>query len=261
MIKNTLQTIFTFRWNPGLDLGALIVSWILVTVSLYTATFIVTPEAGGGLAYFFFYAILTATIFGVGVPLYWMVGYRKRPIQDLGITKKYLGVSIVLQLIFSALLYTVTLAKVELPAWQELLPLIALTLAIGFFEALFWRGWVLMRLEEAFGLIPAVILGSLLYAFYHIGYGMSMSEIAFLFWIGVLFAVTFRLTKNLFILWPIFQPIGQLVTLSQEGLSLPLLAALGFFEVLIVMVVMVWYANRYYWKHQPLKGVQEAQPA
>lgn len=249
-LKNALQTIFTFRWNPGLDLAAVVVSWFLVTGALYSATFLVTPEAGGGLPYFFMYAILTATLLGVGVPLFWMVGYRKRPVQDLGITRKNLGLSLILQLVFSVLLYTVTLARVALPPWQELVPLIALVLAIGFFEALFWRGWVFLRLEEAFGLIPALIAGSLLYAFYHIGYGMTMAEISFLFWIGVLFAVVFRLTRSIFILWPVFQPMGQLVTLIQEGLPLPLLAALGFIEVLVVMIALVWFANRYYHKHQ-----------
>jgi membrane protease YdiL (CAAX protease family) len=95
----------------------------------------------------------------------------------------------------------------------------------------------------------AILLGALLYAFYHIGYGMPLSEISFLFLIGVLYAVIFRLTKNVFILWPLLQPMGQLVTLVRDGLSLPVLAALGFIEVLGVMVLLVWLAQRY--KHTP----------
>lgn len=71
----------------------------------------------------------------------------------------------------------------------------------------------------------------------------------FLFFIGIMFAVVFRLTKNIFILWPIFQPMGQLVTLIKDGLNLPLLASLGFFEVLIIMLVLVWLAARYQKKH------------
>ncbi len=98
-------------------------------------------------------------------------------------------------------------------------------------------------------MIPAILLGSLLYAFYHIGYGMGMSEMAFLFFIGFLYEVTFRLTKNIFILWPIFKPMGQLVTLIKDGLQLPLIATLGFAEALIVMFVLVWLGNRYARKH------------
>jgi hypothetical protein len=71
----------------------------------------------------------------------------------------------------------------------------------------------------------------------------------FLFFIGVMFAVIFRLTKNVFILWPVFQPMGQLITLIKDKLSLPFLASLGFAEVLILMLVLVWLAVRYQQKH------------
>ena len=101
-----------------------------------------------------------------------------------------------------------------------------MALAIGFFEAIFWRGWVQLRLEGAFGILPGIVLGSVLYAAYHIGYGMPLSEMVFLFFVGMLFAIVFRLTKNIFVLWPLFQPLGQLITLVNDGLKLPLLAAL-----------------------------------
>jgi uncharacterized protein len=141
-------------------------------------------------------------------------------------------------------------------------PLVALALAIGFFEAVFWRGWVLLRLEEAFGIIPAILLGSVLYAAYHVGYGMPASEMTTLFFVGVIFAVVFRLTKNVFILWPIFQPMGQLVTLIKDGLTLPLAAALGFVEVLILMFVFVWLAARRQRKYrQPEHAAHQAQAA
>lgn len=252
-IKNTARIIFTLRWKPGLDLVIVLISCILVTASLYTATMIVTPEIGGGMPYFFIYAGLTAIVFGIGLPLAWMVVYRKRPIQDLGITTKYLGISIVLQLIFTVFQYLATLAKVDLPSLEKVAPLLALALAIGFFEAMFWRGWVLQRLEEAFGLIPAIILGSALYAAYHVGYGMPLEEILFLFWIGVLYAVSFRLTRNIFILWPLYQPLGQMVTLVRDGLELPLIAALGFAEAFIVMLVLIWLVNKYYRKQAQKK--------
>ena len=243
-IRYALRTIFRFRWKPNLDLVVLFVSWLLVTGTLYTATVIVTPEAGGGLPYFFMYAVLAAGVFGIGIPLVWTVMIRKRSVQDLGITTRWLGISILLQLVFAALQFAGTLTKVSPPPFEQMVPLIALSLAVGFFEAVFWRGWVLPRLEEAFGLLPAVLLGSLLYAAYHIGYAMPLEEITFLFWIGVLYAVTFRLTKNVFLLWPLFQPMGQTVTLMKEGLQLPLIASLGFLELLIAMLVLIWLVGR-----------------
>jgi membrane protease YdiL (CAAX protease family) len=210
---------------------------------------IVGTEIWGGMGYFLLYAVLAAAGFGVGFPIYWTVVIRKKPLSDLGITTRGLWLSLVLQIVCSAVQYAGSLAKSGLPALEEFLPLLALALTIGFFEAIFWRGWVLLCLEEAFGIIPAILLGSLLYAAYHIGYDMPLSEMTFLFFIGVMYAGAFRLTKNIFILWPIFQPMGQLVTLIKDGLKLPLLASVGFLEVLIVMFVLIWLGSRYAKKH------------
>jgi len=246
---NIQKQVHLFRWNPNKDLTVLVLSWLLVVGSLYTATFIVGQDIWGGMAYFVLYAVMGAALFGVGIPLYWTAVVRKQPVTELGITTRWLGISLLLQLVFGAFQYISTLAKTKLPTVEELLPLIALALTIGFFEAVFWRGWVLLRLEEAFGIIPAILLGSALYAAYHIGYGMPASEMMFLFFIGILFAVVFRLTKNVFILWPLFQPMGQLITLVKDKLTLPLLASLGFIEALILMLVLVWLASRYQRKH------------
>lgn len=240
------RQVLSLRWQPSKDLAAVALSWLLVVGGLYTATVIVGPAAYGGLAYFVLYALLTAMVFGLGLPLYWMTVVRRRPLADLGITRRHLGKSLALQALLSVALYVSTFGGLSLPALEAVVPLVALAFAIGFFEAVFWRGWVLLRLEEAFGFLPALLVGSLLYAAYHVGYAMPFEEIAFLFLVGVLFAVTFRLTNSVFILWPAFQPIGQLLTLLRDGLSLPLLAAVGFGEVLIVMLVAVWFAGRHY---------------
>jgi membrane protease YdiL (CAAX protease family) len=244
-----VREVFAFRWRPGRDLLAVAVSWLLVTGSLWIATHVVGSTAAGGMAYFALYGVLAATVFGVGLPLYWTVVVRRRPISDLGITMRLLGVSLVLQVIFAALQFVPTLARTQLPPFEQFLPLVALALAIGFFEAVFWRGWVQLRLEDAFGIIPGILLGAVIYALYHVGYGMPLSEISFLFLIGVIYAVIFRLTKSVFILWPLLQPMGQLVTLVKDGLTLPVLAALGFIEVLALMVLFIWLAHRYYRKH------------
>ncbi len=246
---SSLKQIFAIRWKPTQDLAVVALSWLLVVGALYTATVIVGTSVWGGMAYFALYAVIGATLFGLGIPLYWTAVIRRRPIADLGLTTRWLGLSLLLQLAFAALQYAGTLAKAQLPPIQELVPLVALALTIGFFEAVFWRGWVLLRLEEAFGLLPALLLGSALYAAYHIGYGMPASEMVFLFFIGLMYAAAFRLTRNVFILWPIFQPMGQLVTLIKDKLTLPLLSGLGFAEALILMVVLVWLAARYQKKH------------
>lgn len=244
-IINFLKGITSFRWNPGKDLLAVLISWVLVVASLYTATVIVGAETGGGIPYFLLYGILTAAIFGIGIPVYWTVFKNKRPLSALGITKKNLLISLGLQVVFAAIVLPGGFKGLDFPSFEHLLPLLCLGLTIGFFEAVFWRGWVLNRLEEAFGFIPALILGSFLYAAYHIGYAMSLDEMVFLFFIGLMYAIAFRLTGSVFILWPLFQPGGQLITLIKEGLQLPVLASLGFVEVFIAMVVLMWLSAKF----------------
>lgn len=200
MFAETAKKIFNVQWRPGRDLPAVLVSWILVVGALYTATEIVGQEVWGGMGYFLLYGVLAAGIFGIGIPVYWTVVVRKKPLAELGITTRWLWLSLALQILFAIIQYAGTLAKGSLPEFGQFVPLLALALVIGLFEAIFWRGWVLLRLEESFGVIPAILLGSLLYAAYHIGYGMPLSEMTFLFFIGVMYAVAFRLTKNIFIL-------------------------------------------------------------
>jgi hypothetical protein len=253
-ISKTLPKIVAVRWKLSKDLIIVAISWLLVVGSLYAATVVVGVGVWGGMAFFLLYAVVGALLLGIGLPLYWMVLVRKRPLSDLGITKRRLGVSLVLQLVFAVLQGMATLTNAQLPPFEALLPLIALVLCIGFFEAFFWRGWVLLRLEESFGMFPAIILSSALYAAYHIGYGMPLSEMIFLFFIGIMFAVVFRITKNIFILWPVFQPMGQLVTLIKDGLTLPLMSALGFIDVLIVMIILVWLAGRYQKKQTEIRN-------
>lgn len=239
-----------FRFQPTVDLVVVGISWLLVVSSLYIATNVITAQ--NGILYFLFYAIVGATLFGIGVPLFWIVVKKRLSLEALGITSKKLWTSLILQLLFTVGLYYSAFTSLNLPEFGSLLPLVALALSIGFFEAVFWRGWVQLRFEEAFGIVPAIILASAVYALYHIGYGMPFEEIRLLFVVGLMYATTFRLTKNIFILYPLFQPLGQLLTLVKDKLDLPTIAALGFFEVLIVMAAMIVLVQKFSMKLQKL---------
>ena len=245
----SIKQLFTFRWKPNRDLAIVALSWILVVGALSMSTFVVGQEILGGMGYFLFYAVIGATLCGIGLPLYWMVVVNKRPLSDLGLTFQNWKLSLIIQILLTLLINVPRLLKLDIPPFQQFFPLLCMALAIGFFEAVFWRGWLQLCLEEAFGIRPAILIASALYAVYHIGYGMPASEMVFLFFIGLMFAVVFRITKSVLILWPLFQPGGQLITLVSDGLTLPFLAFLGFVDALALMLFLVWWANKYYKKH------------
>jgi hypothetical protein len=95
---------FFARWTPNwLDLLVVGLSWILVVAALRTATTVVTAERG--LLYFLVYAIVGATVIGLGMPLMWMVLVRRRPIADLGLTTRRWPVSLAIQAVLAAVLY------------------------------------------------------------------------------------------------------------------------------------------------------------
>jgi uncharacterized protein len=200
-------------------------SWILEIGTLYAATFLISSTALGGMGYFLTYAVLGAFVLGFGVPIAWTFYIRKRSIAGPGLTTKRLARSLVIQL---------AAAGIQL----------ALALTRRFFEAVFWRGWVQTRLMDGFGVIPGILLGSALYAIYHVGYGMDWSEMLFLIGIGIMFAMFFRIARSVFILLPVFQLFGQLMNLVKDKLDLPWAASLGIIDVLAPMITVAVINSR-----------------
>ena len=52
---------------------------------------------------------------------------------------------------------------------------------------------------------------------------MDLIEMMILFFIGIMFAVVFLITRSVLILWLVFQPMGQLLMLIEDRLTLPFL--------------------------------------
>jgi hypothetical protein len=124
--------------------------------------------------------------------------------------------------------------------------MVTMVLAVGLFEAVFFRGWLQLRFEEAFGVVPSVIMGALCYSLYHVGYGMMWGEMLFLFGLGMVFAAVFRLTRNVIVLWPFYTPVGGLYTNLSEGLTLPFDATYGFLLTLGLMAAVILVSGALY---------------
>jgi len=231
-----------FRFKPDRSLIAVAISYIAVVGFLSMATYVATPSHG--IYYFLFYAVACAGIAGIATPFLWTRMVEKKSLASLGITTKRLRLSLLIQVIAVLFIQAELVRTLKGQPWERIVPLATLSLTIGFFEAVFWRGWLFQKLEAAFGIIPGMLAGSALYALFHVGYGMSLSEMLFLFFIGLVFCALFMVTRNIFILWPFFQPMGQLITVSKEGLELPLIATLGFAEILLLFLVFAMVLAR-----------------
>ena len=229
-------SIFQFRWQPSAELALVVLTWIAVVAGLWTAFQGFTTQRVA-LNFITFGPI---SIFGLGVAVPILLIIRNgRSLKAVGITSSRAVLSIVLSLLFAVIQYTQTMAGVGLPALDRVIPLVTMALAVGLFEAIFFRGWIQLRLEAAFGAIPGICFGSLFYALYHVGHGMAPGEIAFLFVIGLIYAVVFRLTRNILILWPFLTPMGGLFSNIKDGLTLPFEATYGFLLVLGLMFAFI----------------------
>jgi membrane protease YdiL (CAAX protease family) len=135
------------------------------------------------------------------------------------------------------------LRTLTLPELSELLPLIVMSLAVGLYESVFYRGWVQLRMEESFGIIPGIVISAVIYCFYHVGYGMTPSEFPLLFIVGLVYSAIFRLTRSIFIIYPFLTPMGGLYTNIKDGLHMPFEATYGFIVVLVMSIAGIAAIN------------------
>jgi membrane protease YdiL (CAAX protease family) len=212
-------------------------------VALFTLAFrVFTQQNVAGL----FLCFAAGMLLGVVGPVVYTVWRRQRPLADLGISRRSLRPALILGLVFAAVQFALTLWGYQLPQPVDWVPLAFLSLTVGLFEAIFFRGFVQTRLTAAFGPIPGVGGAAALYAFYHVGYGMGGDEMLFLFGLGILYAIAYATVRNILVLWPLLIPFGSFYNnLTSGSIVMPWAAILGFADVLALMATAVWLAARH----------------
>ena len=243
-----MKTKDLFKYNPRKELMAVLVNYILIVAMFYVSFQIITIKNVA--AQFITFGILGILLLGVMTPALYSTLIMKRSLSVLGIKKEKFLFSVGLCFAFSLVQYFMTLAKLELPEFMSLVPLMSMLLAVGLFENIFFRGFVQMRFEESFGIIPGIVISAALYCLYHIGYGMEGSEFLILFAIGLIYSTIFRLTTNLFILYPVLTPMGALFTNIKEGMIIPFEATIGFTLVMILAIGGLLTIHKVYKKQQ-----------
>lgn len=223
------------------DLLVIAVLYVAV-VGLFRVAFTVfTTDNVLGLFLCFAAGLLLGTV----GPIVYQVWARGRDLRSVGLGLHRLRSTLALGLTLAGVQFAMTLWGYQLPAPVDWVPLLVMSIVVGLFEAVFFRGFIQGRLEASLGPVPAVAGAAVLYAGYHVGYGMPLSEMWFLLGLGVVYAVVYRLTRNILILWPLLTPIGALYNNLQAGdIVLPWEAILGFADVAALIAVAVWLAHR-----------------
>jgi uncharacterized protein len=229
------------RHVDGRDIRAVLLLYVGVVTALYLAFQVFTVDRTLGL----FLCYAAGLILGVVGPVIYTVWMRSRPLADLGLTTKNWRQAVGLGLVLGLIQFFLTLYGYDLPAPVDWVPLLTMSLMVGLFEAIFFRGFIQTRLSASFGPIPGVVAAAALYALYHVGYGMGIREMAFLFGLGLVYGIAYACVNNVLVLWPVLIPIGSFYNNLQSGeISLPWAAIAGFVDVIAIMVAAIWIAHR-----------------
>ena len=123
-----------------------------------------------------FYYLFYHGIFVLGISILfpiWFTGIkRKRPLSYMGITNRAWLKAIFAGMIFAGALIPGRVIGHNItypPAEVLLYTTISLVMA-SLFEEVFFRGFLQTTFENAFGIIPAIILSGITFSIYHIGY-------------------------------------------------------------------------------------------
>jgi membrane protease YdiL (CAAX protease family) len=224
------------------DLGAVLGIYAGV-VGLFSLAFrYFTQERTAGL----FVSFAAGLLLGVAGPVVYTVWMRTRPLADLGLSRTEWGRAVALGLVLAGVQFALTLYGYPLPAPVDWVPLAALALVVGLFEAVFFRGFVQTRLEAAYGPVAGIAGAAVLYGLYHVGYGMGGSELVFLTGLGVVYAVAFAQTRSVLVLWPLMTPLGSFFNAVDGGdIDLPWASIMGFADVLALMALALWLGLRH----------------
>jgi membrane protease YdiL (CAAX protease family) len=245
-----------FWWRPDTrDLIAVVVLYVGVVATARLAFVGFTTDSMVGL--FISYAVVGLLLLGVAGPVIYNVRLRHRPLRSLGVSLHEWRPTLALGFVFAAVQFSMTLWGYDLPAPVDWVPLLLMSLTVGVFESIFFRGFIQNRLEASFGPVLGIGLAAALYGLYHFGYGMGSDEIVFLAGLGVVYAVAFSATRNVLVLWPLLTPLGSLFNNLEAGdIALPWASMAGFGDVLIAMVVVLWLGHRHC-KRQPQQTTGE----
>lgn len=195
-----------------------------------------------------FLAFAGGMLLGTVGPSVYTVWVRGRALSSLGLGMRNIRTTALLAVLFAGVQFSITLWGYDLPTPADWVPLLAMSLTTGIFESIFFRGFLQGRLESSFGTAPAVAFAAVLYGAYHVGYGMSLTDIAFLTGLGVVYAVAYALSGNLLVLWPLLTPLGSFYAFLDSGDllgRLPWMAILGFADVVGVIAAAIVLARRH----------------
>jgi hypothetical protein len=169
-------------------------------------------------------------------PVWWIAYHRKQPLSELSITTQRWLPSLLIGAGFAAL----SLFRLrQMVAGVDWLPHVLFN-AVILWEPFFVHAWLQLRFDRAFGIVPGVLLAALSFAAYHIGTYPTSGLVVLLVW-GLIYAVIFRLTSNLLIMWPLLWCVGSSMGTLMGGMQFTWSQVAAWSVILLIQLGFIGY--------------------
>ncbi len=244
---------FALRWQPTRH------TWVAVGTGLAAFAFsasllLFTGRPAGALVIHYG---LIYVVCGFAVPWgYTLLVERGKP-AGMGFSRERWVLSLILNVALGGFFTLIMLSEADLSAINlAQFSRAAFALLVGnLFELFLYYGFIHLRLEKAFGTIPAILATSAIYALWHTGTQLPLeadplAALGKLFLVGVLYQSVFSITRNLLTIWPFFVGAGVLidyvVNLGEiERMSVQFPWAVGtLISMVIAGAVLAWVVRR-----------------
>lgn len=206
-----------FLFKPDKELWVLFFALIMCILFNFIADLFI-----GTLIFHIFYQGIFTLGICIFFPLWFTAIKQKQSLSTIGITTNkwikavLVGILIAVLSIFGRMMNL----QIAMPDINFLFIIISCMIMSTLFEEIFFRGFLQTRFEKMFGIIPAIIFSGLCFSLYHIGYYNirgDVSELISLFFIGIYFSISFRITNNIITSYIVNLPQAILTFLGEPS--------------------------------------------
>ena len=202
-----------FRWNPNkVTFIAFLLGFIIIALSM------IMPLVSHSITITIFIRDVLMLIGGI----FFSIGYihkKKYQFNDFGLSIKKWHVYLLINLVLGILLLLIFLddypdAKIIFDL--KTMRMIIYIMLAGIFEVIVFYAFLRKLFEDAFGIIPGIILAAVAYSFHHTGFQPEFQKLIF---VGILYASVFRIRNSALLIYPFFWGVGacfDVLIISEE---------------------------------------------
>jgi membrane protease YdiL (CAAX protease family) len=227
------------QWAPGSDTAVACVT-ALMMVAIYFV--IAHVEPARGVVRFLLMVVVSSLFLTVLFPAYYVLHIRGESLRALGITTRRWWLALLLSIVLALTSFPTLLAQAAQHPGVNLLPHVLFN-GLLLWEPFFVHGWLQLRFERAFGVLPGIVLAGVCFGGYHLGMA-PWSGVAKIIGIGMVYGGLFRLTRNLLTLFPLTWAVGSGIGTLEANLEYGWDAVAVYAVVLLIQVAALAVLTR-----------------